>query len=40
MIGIFNEKKEEELIKIDSIDDIYLPADKLIAVAKSYAASE
>jgi hypothetical protein len=39
-IGIFNEQKEEEMIKIDRLDDIYLHADKLIAVAKSYATSE
>jgi hypothetical protein len=39
-IGIFNEQKEEEMIKIDRLDDIYLHADKLIAVAKSYATPE
>jgi hypothetical protein len=35
-IGIFNAQKEEEMIKIDRLDDIYLHADKLIAIAQSY----
>jgi hypothetical protein len=37
-IGIFNAQKEEEMIKIDRLDDIYLHADKLIAIAQSYSA--
>jgi hypothetical protein len=36
-IGIFNEQKIEETIKITSLDDIYSHADKLISIAKYYA---
>jgi hypothetical protein len=39
-IGIFNELKVEELIKIDGLDDIYKHADKLISSAKSYSDSK
>lgn len=36
-IGIFNEQKAEETIKISGLDDIYSHADKLISIAKFYA---
>jgi predicted type IV restriction endonuclease len=39
-IGIFNQDKVEEIFKIDSLDDIYKYADKLIAVAKHYSDSD
>lgn len=39
-IGIFNQEKVEEIFKIDSLDDLYKYADKLIAVAKYYGDSD
>ena len=36
-IGIFDNQKNEEVFKIDSLDDIFNYADKLVAIAKEYA---
>ena len=36
-LGLFNEGKAEERVKIDDLDEIYLHADKLRQTAKTYA---
>ncbi len=35
-LGLFNEKKEEELVALESLDDIFLYADRLKATVLSY----
>ena len=37
-IGIFDANKKEEIIKINGLDDIFLYAEKLVAVATAYAS--
>lgn len=40
VLGLLNEKKEEERIPIESVDDIYNYSDRLKATAQSYLALE
>jgi len=37
-LGLFNEKKEEELVTLESIDDIFNYADRLKSTVFSYGA--
>jgi hypothetical protein len=39
-LGIFNDKKEEEQVPIDSVDDIFIHADRLRATLSSYQPNE
>lgn len=38
-LGLINEKKEEEVVALDSIDDIYQYADRLKAIVTSYSGA-
>lgn len=35
-LGIFNAQKEEEQIALESVDDIYTHADKILATVNAY----
>jgi len=35
-LGLFNESKEEERVKVDTLDEIYEYADRIRATAKAY----
>jgi predicted type IV restriction endonuclease len=39
-IGVFNEKREEELISLESADDIFNHADRLKATVKAYLSGD
>jgi predicted type IV restriction endonuclease len=39
-VGIFNEKKEEELFALDSVDDVYNHAEPLRGIASFYLANQ
>lgn len=39
-LGLFNEKKEEEIVTLESIEDILAYQERLVATAKSYSADD
>ena len=38
-LGVFNDKKEEELVSLSSVDDLYAHAERLKATLSGYQSS-